>query len=835
MTSSGRRWRTIAGMMRARAATSSALLDKGLGRQASGLLGAMAAALLAWPTIAGAATSKTATITGLEPASAFDVSCQPGGVLVGVNGKVSGYVDSLAPICVNTTGKLWTTAAYTGSQAGKGVFNFSRVCPANTAIQSISGRAGLYVDQITISCQGISEAGALTGPITRLAPVGGFGGLPTAAIACASDQPPTGLSGSAGPNGLFGIWGNSIHKLGMNCATRAEGLKGVSIPTPSTLSDYVVDKQAAIRLGKALFWDRQVGSDGVQACASCHFHAGADSRSKNQIGPGLARASSPTVANPDTTFQVGGPNYQLKVSDYPFHQRQNPDDYYSPVVRNVNDITGSQGVFNSVFDAVGPSSQGWDYTRLSTDPVFQVQWLYTRKVEPRHTPTNVNAVFNFRNFWDGRAQYLFNGVNPFGARDADARVFKTVAGAVQPVQVRIDNASLASQSVGPPSSNFEMSADGRTLMDIGKRLIGSRPLVLQHVAPDDSVLGYLALPSTGLNVVSYGDMIRAAFKPEWWNGPQIVQVDASGKKTVITASGPLAASQYSQMQANFSLFFGLAVQLYESTLVSDDSPYDRYMAGDFGAMSPDQKTGMSLFMGKGKCANCHGGAEFTNASVRKTINEPLQRMVMGNGGVAVYDEGFYNTAVTPTLEDILNGGRDAFGKPLSNTAIAQQYGSAGFQQLIGISPNISVSPTERIAVMGAAKTSTVRNIELTQPFFHNGGALNLKHVLEFYNRGGNFKQNNIADVDPDIEPLGLSATEKTQIIAFLKSLTDDRVRRDAAPFDHPEIQVPNGQAGDNVKVVYDSGHGQDQLVTIPAVGRNGVAGQSTPNFLNVAE
>ncbi|MFO0733870.1 MAG: cytochrome c peroxidase [Nitrospiraceae bacterium] len=58
------------------------------------------------------------------------------------------------------------------------------------------------------------------------------------------------------------------------------------MPEPTNLADFVSDRQAAIRLGKALFWDMQVGSDGVQACASCHFTSGmADNRSKNQLSP----------------------------------------------------------------------------------------------------------------------------------------------------------------------------------------------------------------------------------------------------------------------------------------------------------------------------------------------------------------------------------------------------------------------------------------------------------------------------------------------------------------------------------------------------------------------
>src|SRR5215212_7805865 len=64
-------------------------------------------------------------------------------------------------------------------------------------------------------------------------------------------------------------------------------LSTVPVSEPPNLSDFVADKAAAIRLGKALFWDMQIGSDGATACASCHFSAGADSRSKNQLSPGL--------------------------------------------------------------------------------------------------------------------------------------------------------------------------------------------------------------------------------------------------------------------------------------------------------------------------------------------------------------------------------------------------------------------------------------------------------------------------------------------------------------------------------------------------------------------
>src|SRR6476469_3742982 len=90
-------------------------------------------------------------------------------------------------------------------------------------------------------------------------------------------------------------------------------LRAVAVPRPTNLCDFVRDEVTARALGKALFWDMQVGSDGIQACASCHFRAGADPRSKNQLSPGLKRMP---VA--DLTFTTGhGPNAQLLPSDFP--------------------------------------------------------------------------------------------------------------------------------------------------------------------------------------------------------------------------------------------------------------------------------------------------------------------------------------------------------------------------------------------------------------------------------------------------------------------------------------------------------------------------------------
>jgi cytochrome c peroxidase len=619
-------------------------------------------------------------------------------------------------------------------------------------------------------------------------------------------------------------------------------LKGVSIPTPSNIDQFVQSRSAAVALGKALFWDMQLGSDGKTACATCHFHAGADNRDKNQ-----------RVSTPNSTFAIG---------DFPFHQLSDVNDRKSTVVRSLNDKAGSQGVFLEEFIKVCLRSNGGTLptpmlNQLSTDPYadlfttcakdrrtalpdtqFNVGGVDTRRITGRNTPTVINAVFNFRNFWDGRAQYTFNGVNPFGQRDANARVYRNSSLGMEAVQISLDNASLASQASGPPLSGVEMSANGRNFADLGKKLIYLAPLAKQEVAANDSVLGPLrARSGTGLKASNYESMIRAAFRPEWWNGAQLVQFNADGSKSLVPLVNKPAVNQYSHMQQNFALFFGLALQMYESTLVSDDAPFDRHLTGESKAMSQQQLEGMGLFFGKAKCANCHTGPEFTSATVRRTLDQPLERMLMGNGEVAVYDNGFYNIGVRPTDDDIGNGGNDPFGQPLALSSIAK-LGSSEFRRLIGISANTEVAADERIAVNGAFKVPSLRNIELTAPYFHNGSAATLREVVEFYNRGGNFHEANQPDLDADIETLGLSEDEKTALVQFLHTLTDDRVRFNAAPFDHPELRLPNGHVGDTAQVVGSAnGTAMDNMVALPATGAKGWFNNRilTPaNFLNVA-
>lgn len=406
-----------------------------------------------------------------------------------------------------------------------------------------------------------------------------------------------------------------------------------------------VGRAGAEVLGKALFWDMQVGSDGVQACGSCHFHAGVDNRTKDQLNPGTLFGN--------LTLEVKQPGQDVVASDFPFHRLTNPDIPGEPnlnpgnVASDANDVMSSMGVsrFKKFVDIppIGPGSFGPavlgirpllpDVGTVVPGPVEVMEGR--RRVEPRNTPTMHSAAFNFDNFWDGRARFHFNGGSVFGPSDPQFHAFIDPGGpgprggglqgttnrhvrpdlvgmmASQPIRIKFS--SLASQAMGPPLSNFEMSFDGRNWAKIGKKLLqnGVTPLANQRVATDDSELGPFSNQG-GANCpprvvrrgkpglcISYNELIELAFKREYrqntgqrLNGAASVCTGTSAGfptpagcdpfdgyvLTVATgAAAPGDTNQFRQREANFSLFFGLAVQIWEQLLIPDDTPFDQFL------------------------------------------------------------------------------------------------------------------------------------------------------------------------------------------------------------------------------------------------------------------
>jgi len=211
-------------------------------------------------------------------------------------------------------------------------------------------------------------------------------------------------------------------------------------------------------------------------------------------------------------------------------------------------------------------------------------------------------------------------------------------------------------------------------------------------------------------------------------------------------------------------------------------------------------------------------------------------MLMGDGNAAFYDQGFYNIGVRPTPEDRGVGGIDPYGFDLSFTR-QFKWRVLGFPQLAPDKFNVNAcnftvkfqaggkdclptfsGPTDpqlRDAVDGANKTSGLRNVGLSPPYFHNGGQATLADVVRFYNRGGDRQGNfpndttgfgptsfgvtNGTNLDPDIgnisnpnQVLGLTDVEQANLVAFMLSLTDNRVACHQGPFDHPQLPIPNG-------------------------------------------
>lgn len=153
-----------------------------------------------------------------------------------------------------------------------------------------------------------------------------------------------------------------------------------------------------------------------------------------------------------------------------------------------------------------------------------------------------------------------------------------------------------------------------------------------------------------------------------------------------------------------------AIAAFERTVVSSDSPFDRWLAGDRNAITPAQWRGFKAFSdpAKGNCAVCHSAPNFT-------------------------DNGYHNIGLAPAGEADL--GRFNIRKVAS--------------------------------MRGAFKTPTLRDIALTAPYFHDGSAADLRAVVEHYARGG-VDHSNLSD---SVRPLRLSEQDKDDLVQFMHALT----------------------------------------------------------------
>ena len=181
---------------------------------------------------------------------------------------------------------------------------------------------------------------------------------------------------------------------------------------------------------------------------------------------------------------------------------------------------------------------------------------------------------------------------------------------------------------------------------------------------------------------------------------------------------------------------GKALAAFERTLVSRNAPFDRYMTGDWQAMSEGALRGMALFKGKARCILCHNGPNFT-------------------------DSQFHHLGVpdTPLSSD-----------PLVQAAIrfdAKRMNVPEYQSVKDDLGRYLVTKEEKDR--GAFKTPTLRHVTQREPYMHNGAFQSLTEVIDFYDGGAGA----VAGKSPLIQPLGLTAEEKRDLLAFLQALTGE--------------------------------------------------------------
>lgn len=301
-----------------------------------------------------------------------------------------------------------------------------------------------------------------------------------------------------------------------------------------------------------------------------------------------------------------------------------------------------------------------------------------RQVTRRQAPTNLGAAFHVDLFWDGRATNQF--VDPETGLVAAPH-----------------SAGLEHQAIGPILSDVEMGHAGRSWQDVRSRLQSVQPLALATALTPDILQALQQHPS-------YPALFQWAF-----GDPSITAVR-----------------------------IGYALATYQRTLIPDDTPWDRFMNGQTTALTPDQQTGWSLFIGAARCDLCHLPPLFS-------------------------DDLFHILGLRPAAED------------------------RGLGAVLGVANED-----------GAFKTPNLRNAGLRHRLFHNGqspGLLDPGQVTDpasstnIYLNGGGVDQSNLDPFLFSLSKNGVTIADLLMVNDFVANgLTDPRVAQGLPPFDHPRLR-----------------------------------------------
>jgi cytochrome c peroxidase len=197
-----------------------------------------------------------------------------------------------------------------------------------------------------------------------------------------------------------------------------------------------------------------------------------------------------------------------------------------------------------------------------------------------------------------------------------------------------------------------------------------------------------------------------------------------------------------------------AIAAFERSLVFGNSPFDRYMyGGDKKAMNEAAIRGLDVYLNQGRCVSCH-------------VIEETQALFT--------DSKFHNIGIAA----------HRMPKDLDElSAAVQEVKQKGVDVAVLTNPKTEslgrYAVTRRLPDVGAFKTSTLRNVEITAPYMHDGSLKTLEEVVQFYNNGGRLKE---TDPEPEllsggIRPLNLSPQQQADLVEFLKALTSPEVSK----------------------------------------------------------
>ena len=330
---------------------------------------------------------------------------------------------------------------------------------------------------------------------------------------------------------------------------------------------------------------------------------------------------------------------------------------------------GDDNVLNTADDIQG--SPGVIKSDTANNFVRDAVFGLAPQLTDRSANSMINAAYAPNLFWDGRATSEF--------RDPETNAVVIPAGG-----------ALESQAVGPILNDVEMAHAGFSWSELREKLARVDPLALSTNVPAD-------VQAARQQFKTYPALFAAAF----------------GDSQITAAR------------------IGMAIATYQRTLISNQSPFDSFRAGNVNALTPQQQQGLTQFQ-QHQCSQCHS---LTNDMTT--------------------DHSFRNIGLRPVAED---NGRQAI--------------------------------TGNVADRGKFKVPNLRNVALKRTFMHNGQFTTLPQVLAWYARAGGAPPQFPDNQDPLMnQVVPLPPGDSQVITAFLQSLTDPRVANSQFPFDRPLLFV----------------------------------------------